>query len=90
MNQYFKFKQFEQLKNIKMFNTVKVDGLSIEWQNRADICSGKYIIIVKFKKGILKNSLLYIICFLIESTTNPQIINSMLKIKLNLNNDKPM
>lgn len=41
MNQYFKFKQFEQLKNIKMFKTVKVDVLSIEWQNRADICSGE-------------------------------------------------
>lgn len=35
---YFKFKQFEELKNIKLFQTVKVAGLSIEWQNGADIC----------------------------------------------------
>ena len=35
---YFKFKQFEQLKDIKMFNTVKIAGLSIEWENGADIC----------------------------------------------------
>ena len=35
---YFKFKQFEQLKDIKMFRTVKVAGLSIEWENGADIC----------------------------------------------------
>lgn len=35
---YLKFKQFEQLKDIKMFNTVKVAGLSIEWENGADIC----------------------------------------------------
>lgn len=35
---YLKFKQFEQLKDIKMFSTVKVAGLSIEWENGADIC----------------------------------------------------
>ena len=35
---YFKLKQFEQLKDIKMFNTVKIAGLSIEWENGADIC----------------------------------------------------
>lgn len=35
---YLKFKQFEQLKDIKMFKRVKVAGLSIEWENGADIC----------------------------------------------------
>ena len=32
----------------------------------------------------------YIICFFIPSTTNPQIINSIPKIRLNLNKIKPM
>ena len=35
---YFKFKQFKELKNIELFQTVKVAGLSIEWQNGVDIC----------------------------------------------------
>ena len=35
---YFKFKLFEELKDEKKFNTVKVAGLSIEWENGADIC----------------------------------------------------
>lgn len=35
---YFKFKLFEELKDIKKFNSVKVSGLSIEWENGADIC----------------------------------------------------
>lgn len=35
---YFKFKLFEALKNQKKFNSVKIDGLSIEWENGADIC----------------------------------------------------
>lgn len=35
---YFKFKQFKELKNIELFQTVKVAGLSIEWKNGADIC----------------------------------------------------
>lgn len=35
---YFKFKQFEELKDIKNFQTVKVAGLSIEWENGIDIC----------------------------------------------------
>lgn len=35
---YFKFKQFKELENIKMFQTVKIGGLSIEWNNGADIC----------------------------------------------------
>lgn len=35
---YLKFKQFENLKNIAIFNTVKIDGLSIAWINGSDIC----------------------------------------------------
>ena len=35
---YFKFKQFEELKNEKKFKKVKIAGLSIEWENGADIC----------------------------------------------------
>ena len=35
---YFGHKVFEELKDEKMFNTVKVAGLSIEWDNGADIC----------------------------------------------------
>ena len=35
---YFKFKQFEELKEDKKFQTVKIAGLSIEWENGADIC----------------------------------------------------
>ena len=35
---YFKFKQFEKLKNEKEFEKVKIAGLSIEWENGADIC----------------------------------------------------
>lgn len=35
---YMNFKPFEELKNIALFNTVKIDGLSIAWANNADIC----------------------------------------------------
>ena len=35
---YLKFKQFENLKNIAIFNTVKIDGLSIAWINGSYIC----------------------------------------------------
>ena len=35
---YFKFKQFKELENEKEFRKVKVAGLSIEWENGADIC----------------------------------------------------
>lgn len=35
---YFKFKQFQELKDSKKFDTVKIAGLSIEWENGADIC----------------------------------------------------
>ena len=35
---YLKHTDFEDLKDIKKFNSVKVSGLSIEWDNGADIC----------------------------------------------------
>lgn len=35
---YLQYIQFEALKNTAIFNTVKVDGLSISWINGADIC----------------------------------------------------
>ena len=35
---YFKFKIFEELKDLKKFKSVKISGLSIEWENGADIC----------------------------------------------------
>lgn len=35
---YFKFKIFKELEDINKFNKVKVSGLSIEWDNGADIC----------------------------------------------------
>ena len=35
---YFKFKIFQELKENNEFKNVKVAGLSIEWQNGADIC----------------------------------------------------
>ena len=35
---YFKFKVFQELKEEKKFEKVKIAGLSIEWENGADIC----------------------------------------------------
>jgi len=35
---YFKFKIFQELKEKDNFQKVKVSGLSIEWENGADIC----------------------------------------------------
>lgn len=35
---YFGHRVFDELKDEKMFKTVKVKGLSIEWENGADIC----------------------------------------------------
>lgn len=35
---YFKFRVFEELKDIEKFKKVKISGLSIEWENGADIC----------------------------------------------------
>lgn len=35
---YLKFKPFDELKDEKEFEKVKIAGLSIEWDNGADIC----------------------------------------------------
>ena len=35
---YLKFKPFKDLENENEFRKVKVAGLSIEWENGADIC----------------------------------------------------
>ena len=35
---YFKFKKFKELRDITKFNTVRISGLSIEWDNGIDIC----------------------------------------------------
>lgn len=35
---YLKYKAFEKLKDKKIFNTVKINGLSIAWINGEDIC----------------------------------------------------
>ena len=35
---YLEHKAFEELKSINKFKMVKIDGLSIKWQNGADIC----------------------------------------------------
>ena len=35
---YFKFKIFNELKENNKFRTVKISGLSVEWDNGADIC----------------------------------------------------
>lgn len=35
---YLSFKPFEKLKDVNKFKNVKIDGLSIKWENRADIC----------------------------------------------------
>ena len=35
---YLKFEPFKELENEKEFRKVKIAGLSIEWENGADIC----------------------------------------------------
>lgn len=35
---YLQYKAFQKIKNIEMFNTVKIGGLSIEWEDGTDIC----------------------------------------------------
>ena len=35
---YLKFKPFSELEDVKKFKKVKIAGLSIEWENGADIC----------------------------------------------------
>ena len=38
VNPYLKYKQFEELKKLQLFETVKISGLSIAWINGVDIC----------------------------------------------------
>ena len=35
---YLDFKPFEQLKNLEIFNSVRIGGLSVEWVTGQDIC----------------------------------------------------
>lgn len=35
---YLQYKAFKNIKDIKMFNTVKIAGLSIGWADGTDIC----------------------------------------------------
>lgn len=35
---YFKYKIFKELKDLEKFKKVKAKGLSIQWDNGADIC----------------------------------------------------
>lgn len=35
---YFRFTIFQELKDIEKFKKVRIAGLSIEWENGADIC----------------------------------------------------
>lgn len=35
---YFRFTIFQELKDIEKFKKVKISGLSVEWENGADIC----------------------------------------------------
>ena len=35
---YLKYVQFRELEDIEIFNTVKIAGLSIKWDNGSDIC----------------------------------------------------
>lgn len=35
---YLKYKAFARVREIKVFNTVKIDGMSIEWEDGTDIC----------------------------------------------------
>lgn len=35
---YFKFKNFQELRDMNNFEKVKISGLSIEWENGCDIC----------------------------------------------------
>ena len=35
---YLDFKPYNELKNLTLFNTVKIGGLSIEWLHGQDIC----------------------------------------------------
>ncbi|MDR2563249.1 MAG: DUF2442 domain-containing protein [Prevotellaceae bacterium] len=35
---YLEYEIFRQLKDLAMFNTVRPDGLSVEWANEASLC----------------------------------------------------
>lgn len=35
---YLEFKAFKNIKNLEIFRTVKIGGLSIEWEDGTDIC----------------------------------------------------
>ena len=35
---YLNYKAFEELKDIEKFRSVKISGLSVAWENGADIC----------------------------------------------------
>lgn len=35
---YMTHKAFKELKSLAIFNTVKIAGLSVEWENGVDIC----------------------------------------------------
>lgn len=35
---YLEYKAFEELRDINVFNSVKISGLSVGWINGADIC----------------------------------------------------
>ncbi len=35
---YLQYKAFQRIRDLKMFNTVKIAGLSIEWEDGTDIC----------------------------------------------------
>ena len=48
---YFKFKIFKELEDTKKFRRVKVSGLSIEWENGADICPDELYNNSYLKKG---------------------------------------
>ena len=47
---YLKFKHFKEVKNEKEFKKVRIAGLSIEWENGADICP--YELYYNSKKNI--------------------------------------
>ena len=47
---YFKYEIFQALKDEAMFNSVRPDGLSIEWANEASLCPDTvYLESVKIK-----------------------------------------
>lgn len=48
---YFKFSIFNELKEKGEFEKVKISGLSIEWENGADICPDELYNNSKIKDG---------------------------------------